>query len=78
MVIFRPRREAGQGEVAVGRLMPETYQEARGYAPGWDVYAIEAEWRAWCEAEEIEPRHPDRHYLKFCATWAEKRGRPSG
>jgi plasmid replication initiation protein len=76
MVIFRSRREDRGGEVPVGRLRPETYQEARGYAPGWDVYAIEAEWRRWCESEEIEPRNPDRHYLKFCKSWAEKRGRP--
>jgi len=76
MVIFRLRREQRVGEVEVGRLAPETYHEAREVAPGWDVYHLEAEWRRWCEGEEIEPRHPDRHYLKFCLSWFEKRGRP--
>lgn len=78
MVVFRSRREGMPGEIAVGRLLPETYQEARAYAPGWDVYAIEADWRLWCEAEDIDPRTPDRHYLKFCASWAAKRGTPPG
>ncbi|WP_245710687.1 replication initiator protein A [Albimonas donghaensis] len=76
MVVFRLRREPAVFDVEVGRLMPETYQEARAYAPGWDVRHLEAEWRRWCEAEEIEPRNPDRHYLKFCTSWSEKRGRP--
>lgn len=76
MVVFRLRREAPVYEFEVGLLSPEVYNEARQYAPGWDVRHLEAEWRRWCEAEEIEPRNPDRHYLKFCASWAEKRGRP--
>jgi plasmid replication initiation protein len=34
---------------AAGRpmLSPETYEIARGLMPGWDVYALEAEWLAW-------------------------------
>ncbi|MEN0079681.1 MAG: replication initiator protein A [Pseudomonadota bacterium] len=75
-VVFRLRREQGPGDIAVGHLAPETYQEARLYAPGWDVYHLEAEWRKWCEAEEIEPKRPGRHFLKFCMSWAEKRGTP--
>ncbi|MEM6942151.1 MAG: replication initiator protein A [Pseudomonadota bacterium] len=71
-VIFRLRREAPE-DLRVGRLAAETYVEARQIAPGWDVYAIELDWRRWCEAEEIEPRHPDRHFLRFCASWAARR-----
>lgn len=76
IVVFRLRRESLAGEIEVGTLDPETYHEARALAPGWDVYQLEAEWRRWCESEEIEPRRPDRHYLRFCASWAERRGRP--
>lgn len=76
VVIVRLRREQAVGEIEVGRLAPETYHEARALAPGWDVYQLEAEWRRWCETEEIEPRRPDRHYLKFCASWSDRRGRP--
>ena len=64
------------GELRAGQLEGETYQEARAHAPGWDVYRLELEWRRWCESEEIEPRNPDRHFLKFCLRWAEKRGPP--
>jgi hypothetical protein len=34
---------------AAGRpmLAPATYEAARAMMPGWDVYALEAEWRAW-------------------------------
>jgi hypothetical protein len=34
---------------AAGRpmLAPATYEVAREMLPGWDVYALEAEWRAW-------------------------------
>ena len=55
---------------------PETYHEARNAAPGWDVRHLEQEWRKWCAAEEIEPKKPDRHFVKFCQSWFEKRGRP--
>ena len=78
MVVFRLRRADMAGEIEVGTLAPETYAEARTHAPGWDVYAIEADWRRWCESEEIEPRNPDRHFLKFCLTWAGNRGRRRG
>ena len=30
-----------------GQLLPETLEAARGLFPGADVYALEAEWRAW-------------------------------
>jgi hypothetical protein len=32
---------------AAGRLAPATYEAARALLPGVDVYALEAEWRAW-------------------------------
>ena len=30
-----------------GPLDPETIEAARALAPGWDIYALEAEWRTW-------------------------------
>jgi plasmid replication initiation protein len=76
VVIFRRRREEVVESVAVGRLDPEVYHDARQVAPGWDVYALEGDWRRWCATEEIEPKNPGRHFIKFCATWAERRGSP--
>ena len=59
-----------------GSLNSDVYEDARSLAPGWDVRHIENEWRAWLAQEEIEPKHPERHFLKFCKSWFEKRGRP--
>jgi len=57
-------------------LPSDIYEEARYEAPGWDVRYIEQEWRNWCAKEEISPKRPIAHYLKFCKTWFEKRGTP--
>ncbi|PYE82196.1 replication initiator protein A [Pseudoroseicyclus aestuarii] len=53
-------------------LSPETLEAARALAPGADVYALEAEWKAWW-AETGRPRlgAPDRAFL----AWVEKRRR---
>ena len=59
-----------------GLLAPDAYDAAREAAPGWDTRHLENEWRRWCGKEEIEPKHPTKHYVKFCESWFEKRGRP--
>lgn len=58
------------------RLNPDVFQEARRAAPGWDIYFLEQAWRQWCGKHEISPRDPEKHFVKFCASWFEKRGRP--
>ena len=50
--------------------------QARAEAPGWDVHVLEREWRAWCAKEDILPRRPEAHFVKFCRSWFERRGRP--
>lgn len=59
-----------------GQLDTDAYHDARMVAPGWDVYMIEREWRSWLGENEIEPKHPANHFVKFCKSWFEKRGRP--
>ena len=52
--------EPGQGPV----LAPETLQEARALAPGWDVHALQADWRTWWAATgRPRLRAPDRAFL---------------
>lgn len=63
-------------EIFDGRLDADIYTEARDAAPGWDVRHLELEWRKWCGSEEIIPKSPERHFVKFCRTWHEKRGQP--
>ncbi len=57
-----------------GQLDSEAYHDARQAAPGWDVYNLEQEWRQWLGENEIEPKHPARHFIKFCQSWYRKRG----
>ena len=63
-------------EIWQGHLDGDVYQDARSAAPGWDVYLLEEKWRMWLGENEIEPKHPARHFVKFCKSWSEKRGRP--
>lgn len=59
------------------RLEPETYEQARKSAPGWDVHYLEKSWREWMVDGGLDsPRDPDRAFIGFCRKWFEKRGRP--
>lgn len=58
-----------------GQLDTEAHHEARQAAPSWDVRYLESEWRRWLGENEIEPKVPTRHFVKFCKSWYEKRGR---
>lgn len=55
-------------------LNPETYNQARQYAPGWDVYALETAWRDWIVKKKIIPRDANAHFVSFC----KRRGKYSG
>jgi plasmid replication initiation protein len=76
MVIFTNRGTmppATLADSSLPPLRPETYDHARMVAPGWDVYYLDAEWRAWI----VEPpRNADAAFIGFCRKWFERRGRP--
>jgi plasmid replication initiation protein len=79
MVTFRNRGTMLLTSVVIaweGQLDPDAYHDARTVAPGWDIHMMEREWRSWLGENEIEPKHPARHFVKFCKSWFEKRGRP--
>jgi len=59
-----------------GKLDPDIYHQARQVAPAWDIYFVEQEWRSWLADNDIAPTHPEKHFLKFCKSWFQKRGRP--
>lgn len=48
------------------RLRASTYEEARERAPGYDVYAIEAEWKAATTKNGLVIRDPDAAFLSWC------------
>lgn len=53
-------------------LSPETIEAARDLIPGADVYALEAEWRAWWSATgRPHLRSPDRAFLGWVSRRAE-------
>lgn len=52
-------------------LQTSTYETARLRHPGYDIYFIEGEWRAWAAGKE-PAKDPDRAYLAFLRTYAER------
>lgn len=48
------------------QLDPSSYELAREHAPGWDVYALEGEWRDWLTKKGITPRKAAAHFIAFC------------
>jgi plasmid replication initiation protein len=76
MVTFHSRRPLPVSALQPweGRIDSESYEEAKKAAPGWDVYYLERQWREWLGENEIEPKVPDRHFIKFCRTWYENHG----
>ena len=49
------------------RLKPATLETAKTFALGWDIYALEAEWRDWgSQQKDWPPRNPDGAFIAFC------------
>jgi plasmid replication initiation protein len=46
-------------------LKTDTYEKAKVAAPGWDVYALESQWRDWIAIKET-PKRPDSAFIAFC------------
>ena len=80
MVLFQNRgtmkAALPETEAWTGYLDGDIYGDVRNVAPGWDVHYLEQEWRSWLGENEIVPKNPERHFVKFCQSWFEKRGRP--
>lgn len=57
------------------RILPAldgaTFEKAREIAPGWDVYALERDWRRWMDGKPV-PANPEAAFLGFCRTHAER------
>jgi hypothetical protein len=49
------------------RLKTSTYERAKQVASGWDIYAMEAEWREWgMQQKDWPPQNPDGAFINFC------------
>lgn len=59
-----------QAQTTLAPLAETTLQRARQLSPGWDIYALEAEWREmWHRSGRPRLRAPDKAFLG----WLEKR-----
>lgn len=79
ILTFRRRRDVSLEIAATERvrLKTETLEAARVVVPGYDIYLIESEWRAWMQEMQLPiPRNPDAAFLGFCRKWLELRGSP--
>lgn len=69
------RLQKSAAETAGVRLDPDVYHDARQVAPGWDIHALEQEWRDWMTMGDLEaPKHPEKAFLGFCRKWVERHG----
>lgn len=76
MVLFQNRDtvvENGAG-IAFPTLDPETYNDAKIVAPGYDVYYLEQEWREmWVDTGKPFLHSPEKAFIAFCKSRAKRR-----
>ena len=65
-----PRGRPGWLDRQGASLKTATYETARLRHPGYDIYHVESEWRAWAAGRE-PAKDPDRAYLAFFRKFAE-------
>lgn len=65
LVRVRPRRVLEDE----GPTLPSSaYEAAREVAPGWDIYALEADWRLyWVSSGRPRLRSPQKAFVAYCA-----------
>ena len=67
IIHFAPRSAVVEGADAPV-LSADAMEQARSIAPGWDIYALEAEWKTWwAGAGRVRLRSPDRAFLGWLA-----------
>lgn len=81
IVVFANRGAMHEPTVAVEapvvRLAPETMEDARALAPGWDVHPLRQERLNWMVDGGLDaPKNPDKAFLGSCRRWFERRGAP--
>jgi plasmid replication initiation protein len=76
MIIFcnRSAEVAKKAEVRLPYLNPETYNDAKIVAPGYDVYFLEKEWQEmWIDTGMPLLHDPDRAFVAFCKSRAKRK-----
>jgi len=68
-VVFRPKGAEAVVSLPFQALRLkklDTHDTARRLAPGWDIHALEGEWRSWVLDKAIDVKDADKHFLAFC------------
>lgn len=73
VLIVRPRETlvaalTGETRSPAGALAlsGDALEKGRTLARGWDIHALESEWRTWVSDKGIPVKNPDSHFLDFC------------
>lgn len=70
LIRFAPRDRLVEAPATPPRLSERVLEQAREMMPGWDVYALEADWRSvWARSGAPKLRSPDAAFLG----WVKKR-----
>lgn len=75
MVVFANRNATTEKpeDAVFPRLNPETYNDAKIVAPGYDVYFLEREWKDfWVDSGMPFLHHPDKAFVAFCKSRAKR------
>jgi hypothetical protein len=75
IVVFRNRASMTPKlpESRYPQLAPETFNDARIVAPGYDVYALEREWREfWVDTGMPVLHSADKAFVAFCKSRAKR------
>lgn len=59
------------------RLSTVTYEKAKLIAPGFDIYALEQQWKEFNAGKEAEIRKADSAFLAFCRVHAQRNPIPA-
>ena len=62
------RVELGESAAPLPSLRGDTLEKAKTLLPGYDVYHVEGEWRAWARGKGT-PGNADAAFLAFCKTF---------
>lgn len=56
------------------RFKSDTIGKAKKFAQGWDIYGIEADWRAMLASKNTVPDNPDGSFINYVKWYAQQNG----
>ena len=71
---FRKRLAGADSSTQSTLLKPLTYETAQHFAEGWDIYAIESDWREMLARNASMPESPDGSFVGYVKWYVEKHG----